>query len=336
MALPKQVQQHLKDLEAYEQQLAAQSPQDSEPTEQPADEAPPDNVVTLEQPGVDATADEAASDQTEPAPTQDAPAPVAEADDPAKWESRYKHLEGKYRAEVPRLHNEIKELRSAIEQMQKAQAEAPTTPTRAPEPAKSLITEQDVDAFGEDLIDLQRRVVKEMIAGDVQRELDKMRKENEALRGQFTKVQGNAFEVRLRQSIPDFDVVNQDPQWIAWLDEVDPLLRAPRRVVAQQAWNAEDVAAVKAYIDMYKQSVSPSTKPAASQRQAELKRQVQPTKATNSGSGPNTAGVKRYTTQEADEAFKQVQKLMISGRQSEAEALENEISAAYIEGRVSG
>lgn len=335
MSLPKQVQQHLKDLEAYEQQLAQPQP------EQPSDEngSPPDNVVTLEQadPQEAATSPEGSGDQGDSAPE---PSQASEQDDTVpeeKWEHKYRRLQGKYDAEVPRLHSEIKELRALIEQLQAPKPEE--KPEEKPARVEPLVTEQDVDAFGDDLIDLQRRVTREVLASEFNKELDKIRKENEVLKSQLTQVQGNTFETRLRQAVPDFDQINQDQRWVEWLNEVDPMLRAPRRTAAQAAWNNGDVEAVKAYVDLFKQSIgadqekSPQTQ---RKRQAELKRQVQPSKATSTATSAQAGQQKTYSAQEADGIFRQVQRLITEGRHEEAAALENEISAAYVEGRVRG
>lgn len=340
MALPKQVQQHLKEIEALEAQMRNDGEAPAEQTDptapiaevvKPAAEMkqPELRVVEAEPPTPVEQADDAPKDQSEPEAQ-------VEADD-GKWEDRYKHLNGKYQKEVPRLYNEIKELRSTIAQMQEEQQRLaaarppePETPAQ-PEAPAALVTDMDVDAFGEDLIDLQRRVARE-VAAEFRSELDKLRQENEQLKGQVSSVQSNTFETRLLQAVPDFVQINNDPAWIEWLNEVDPMLRAPRRTVAQAAFERGDVEGVKHYVDMFRRLSQPAAKP---DRQAELERQVQPTR-TAKQTAPATAQPKMYTAAEAGAAFDRVQKLVAQGKYAEASALESEISAAYVEGRVSG
>lgn len=279
----------------------------------------------------------------EPAPAPD-PAPVqaqepthappAEpfADSEEKWEHKYRRLQGKYDAEVPRLHGELRELRGTIEQLQQAlAAQQAQKPEPKPEAAK-LVTENDVEAFGSELIDLQRRVARE-VAADFQGEIQKLRAENEQLKAQVGQVSGDSFETRLRQVVPDFDQVNADPRWIAWLDEVDPLLGVPRRVVAQGAWDRRDIAAISRHVELFKTSHQPA-RAAESPRQAELQRQVQPTRA--SSPTPSGTHARVYTRADVEREFTQVQHLVARGRLDEAAALEREISTAIAEGRFTG
>jgi hypothetical protein len=310
MALPKQVQQDIDDLEAYEAQLAAQpaqtAPEESElkveSTEQPSAEAP-SNVVELQ------PAESVPRDETHEEP----------------WEDRYRHLRGKYDAEVPRLHAELRELRNEIEALRQ-KATLPE-PEPAPEPER-YVTDQDVDAFGEDLIDLQRRVARE-VGREFKAELTKLQQENQMLRDQVGAVQYGSFEMRLRQAVPDFDQVNTSREWVEWLNTNDPMLRGPRRAVAEAAYSRGDVEAVKAYVDLFKQTL-PAARP---DRQMELKRQVQPTKTAAQGAPVGQA--KMYSGDEATAVFNKIQKLIAQGRVEEAQALETEISTAYVEGRVS-
>jgi hypothetical protein len=315
MALPKQIQRLEDELSVLETQLSGKSAPESPETvapEAPTEPTPgelPSNVVELPR------------EMSREVP-KEAPAPREEP-----WEDRYKHLEGKYRAEVPRLHAEIRELRAALESLQAAAA-TPQPSATAPA-SDALVTDRDVESFGEDLIDLQRRVARE-VAREFQGELQKLRAENAALQERVGQVQHGSFEARLRQAIPDFDEVNRSPAWIEWLNAVDPLLRGPRRAVAEAAYNRQDVEAVKAYVDLFRQTQSPA--PAKADRQAELKRQVQPTRA--SAAAPVSQQGKVYTNTEAARAFNQIQKLVTQGRLDEAAVLEAEISAAYVEGRV--
>jgi hypothetical protein len=310
MALPKQIQQDIDDLDAYEAQLAAQptqtAPEESEPEvespEQPPAEAP-SNVVELQ------PAEEAPRDETREEP----------------WEDRYRHLRGKYDAEVPRLHAELRELRNEIEALRQKAVTPEPEPAQDPE---RYVTDQDVDAFGEDLIDLQRRVARE-VGREFKAELMKLQQENQKLRDQVGAVQFGSFETRLRQAIPDFDQVNTSREWIEWLNTSDPMLRGPRRAVAEEAYNRGDVEAVKAYVDLFRQTL-PAARP---DRQMELKRQVQPTK-TVAQSAP-VGQAKMYSADEATRVFNQIQKLIAQGRLDEAQSLETEISTAYVEGRVS-
>ena len=271
----------------------------------------------------------------EPSPEPALAAPVASTDVPPevpeeKWEHKYRRLQGKYDAEVPRLHQQVKELQAALQQMQhQVQQAPPPPPPETPAEPERYVSDEDVANYGEDFVDIQRRITL-----DATRELRKQVEELKAqLAQQGSQVQSVSFEARLLKAVPDFEQINADPAWIEWLNEVDPLIRGPRRAVAQQAYANGDVEAVKSYVDLWRKSQAPAQPAPTVSRQQELQRQVQPSRAT--ASAPASGAKKTYTLGEAEALFNRIQSLTAQGRIDEAKRLDAEISAAYAEGRIS-
>jgi hypothetical protein len=161
-----------------------------------------------------------------------------------------------------------------------------------------------------------------------------MKAENEKLREQLTmtgsQVSEASFEQRLYRLVPDFQAVNADDRWIGWLNEVDPLLRAPRKSVAQEAFNRGDAEAVAHYIGMFKASVAPAEQP--SDKAAELEKQIQPKRSA--ATAPVSQQAKTYTDSQIQKMFLTQVELSSRGQREEALKLEAEIDAAYREGRV--
>lgn len=317
MALPKQVQDQLDALEALEKQLAdgnKPAPADPEPT--PAEPTP-----------------EPAPAPAEPKPVEPKPEPTEPVVAEETWQQKYKTLKGMYDAEVPRLHSDIRELKSQMESLRRA-AEAPK-PEVKPAHAEKLVTDADVEAFGSDLIEVQRKVARE-VAAEFRGELDAMKAENEKLREQLnatgSKVSEASFEQRLHRLVPDFQDVNTDPKWIAWLNEVDPLLRGPRITVAQEAFNRGDAEGIAHYIGMFKQTLAPAVEPTPSKAE-EIARQVQPSRSASSAPVAPQKG-KIYTDRDIQQMFKKSVELGSRGQPDEARKLEAEIDLAYKEGRV--
>ncbi len=319
MALPKQVEAQLKELEQIEKQLMQPAEPPAEPQDPPADPAPAEPV------------DPKPADP-EPKPAEPKPAPTEPVAD-EKWEHKYKTLKGMYDAEVPRLHAELRELKSQMEQLRRS-AEKPAEPAKPQQPTK-LVTDEDVAAFGQDLIEVQRKVARE-VAAELRAELDALKAENATLREQVvatdSKVGESTFDTRLHRLVPDFAEINVDPKWIDWLNEFDPIIRGPRKLVAQDAFNRGDAEAVADYVKLFKQSIAP-VEP-AKDKADELARQIQPTR-TASTSTPVPKG-KTYSTADIDRLFKRVADLGNKGQLDEARKLEAEIDAAYMEGRVTG
>ena len=321
MALPKQVEAQLRELEQIEKQIAEsqnQAPVDPEPQQT---EDPPAEISTPEPP-----AQQQAPVESKPEPTEPA---IAEE----TWQSRYIALKGKYDAEVPRLHADVREFKAQLDKLQKA-AETKPVETKKPAVAEKLVTDADVQAFGEDLIEVQRKVARE-VAAEFRGELDAMKAENEKLREQLTttgtQVSEASFEQRLYRMVPDFQEVNADSRWVDWLNEVDPLLRAPRKSVAQDAFNRGDAEAVAHYIGMFKAGISPVVQ--NNDKAAELEKQIQPKRsATNSANVSQQA--QTFTDAQIHQMFLKAADYSAKGRIEEATKLEAEIDAAYRDGRV--
>lgn len=317
MALPRQVEAQLRELEALEKQLAeGQNPAPAAPNQTPAE--PPQDP----QPA-----------PAEPKPVEPTPTPTEPVVAEEKWEQKYKTLKGMYDAEVPRLHADMRDLKAQVDNLRKA---AETKPAEQAKPvvAEKLVTDADVEAFGSDLIEVQRKVARE-VAAEFRGELDAMRAENGKLREQLnstdTQVSEAGFEQRLYRMVPDFAAVNTDPQWINWLNEIDPLLRAPRSSVAQQAFNRGDAEGVAHYVSLFRQSIS-SVEPTADKTN-ELELQIQPNRSATS-TPPNSQKGKTYTNADIEKMFRKATDLGIRGQTDAAKKLEAEIDAAFMEGRV--
>jgi len=317
MALPRQVEAQLRELEALEKQLAdeqnpAPAAPEPTPTEPPQDPQPA---------------------PTEPKPVEPTPTPTEPVVAEEKWEQKYKTLKGMYDAEVPRLHADLRDLKAQMDNLRKAAETKPVEPAK-PKTAEKLVTDADVEAFGSDLIEVQRKVARE-VAAEFRGELDTMRAENEKLREQLTstgtQVSEASFEQRLYRMVPDFEAVNVDPKWIAWLNEVDPLLRAPRSSVAQQAFNRGDAEGVAHYVSLFRQG-SKSVEPTADKTN-ELELQIQPNRSATS-TPPTSQKGKVYTNADIEKMFRKATDLGIRGQTDAAKKLEAEIDAAFMEGRV--
>ena len=327
MALPKQVEQQLKEIEALEKQLAG----DPEPT--PAPEPDPE-------PSPDPAPAEPTAPITEQKPVEKPREPATSEVPEETWQQKYRTLKGMYDAEVPRLHAQVKELQAFVTQLRDDLEAAKTAPApQAPtDPRKSsLVTDDEVEAFGADLIEVQRKVARE-VAMEFRSELDALKAQNAELRAQIAKTGSQVgevtFEQRLFQAVPDWNSVNNDPAWIEWLNEFDPILRGPRRNAAQAAYAAGDADGVAHYVQLFK-ATQAAPAPHVDQRQLELERQVQPTRTATSPTPTSQKG-KMLTTKDVERMFLKVKDLNVAHKYDEAQKLEAEIDAAYMEGRVVG
>ena len=315
MALPKQVEQQLREVEEIEKQMGALG--NSEET---------------------ATVDD---QQTDPATAEEPIAPEPEVREPevkptSDWEHKYRTLEGKYNAEVPRLHQQNKELVTTLQALQEKvellDAAAPSTSAE-----DRLVSDKDVEAYGQELIDVQRRVAREVLSSELKARDVKIAQLEKALNKTGGDVAVMSFEQRLAMEVPDFAAINVDPKWIDWLEETDPYTGEPRRAFAELAYNNGDIAKIRKVVDFYKSSTNQtSANVDRQQRQTELERQITPTRANTAPSTTPSVKDRIYSEAQMTMEFDKVRELNVSGKYDEAAKLENELSEAYMQGRVRG
>jgi hypothetical protein len=316
MSLPRAVQQQVEDADALVAQLNGTqpvNPDTGEPIEipQPAPEPQPQDI----------------SPEPEPKPA------VSEE----TWEQKYHTLKGKFDAEVPRLYAQVRELNTQVTQLTSDLAVA-NAQAAQPVPAStpSLITEQDKEAFGSDLIDLIERATEAKMAGSRSLEA-KLTAEIAELKGKLGNVterqvvsDKDRYESALTTAVPDWQALNVDQGFLNWLAEVDPVYGMPRQYALTNAYEALDAVRTATIFNQYKKSVAP---PAQSNNRADLQRQVAPTRSRTSPAPTNPNLDKRvYTQQDIDTFYAEWRRGFID--EAEAVQIEKDIHAATVEGRI--
>jgi hypothetical protein len=322
MALPKQVQKQLEEVEELEKALQAQlNPEAVQDTD-------PEELET----GVEVT------DQAEevPEPEEVEPADTSSTDVADDFKQKYSSLLGKYDAEVPRLHQQVRQLTEEMEALRQKETAKQVEPTK-PKKKVSLVTDEDRAEFGEELLDVQRRIAKE-VSQEYEDRFEQQEAVIQSLQDKIAETGSQVGEVgfsqRLAQLVPDFNQVDNDERWMAWLNEHDPMLRGPRRVQAQTAFDEGDAQAIADYVKLWKNSL-PEAKAEKPNRKSELEKQVAPNGSANSVRTQSaTQSAKVYSSREMDSAWTKLRTMNTRGQYAEAEKLEAELTAAYMEGRV--
>ena len=269
-------------------------------------------------------------------PTETKPAPSATEE---KWERKYTVLQAKYDAEVPRLHAQLREMQGQITQLIEAKAQAEAKAAQAPEPVKSVVTEQDKEAFGSDLIDLIERATEAKVGTLRDREA-KLLEKIEKLEGQLGNVSERQsvstkeqFMMSLSQKVPDWEKWNTDPGFLEWLSEIDPVYGVPRQAALNTAYESFDVTRVSSVFNAYKALVAPKQQAEKPKANQELQRQVAPSRSRAS-TAPTTseANSKIWAQAEIQQFYDEWRRGFIND--TDAARIEAEISAAITEGRV--
>lgn len=312
MGLPKSVQNAVDNADAFD--AANAQPEVLAPGQEPALVAPPEPQTQVASPA--------------PAAPE---APRAPADDP--WEHRYKTLQGMYNAEVPRLHEQQRALAAQVADLSQ---KLESTKTQKVYPETGLVTDKDKELFGDDLLDVIRRSVHQETAR-LQKEKDELQQELRTLKGQVGNVAENqtasaqaAFFAQLGAAVPDYQALNVDPEFIAWLkipDEVhgQALQAALDQSVAQ--WNPKRAIAI---FQAFLRTRTPTQ--TTQQRTDDLRSQVAPSTKRSSGPPPQSQEKPIISQKQMADFYNNWRRGLISAK--DAERIEAEINAAVAEGRV--
>jgi hypothetical protein len=112
-----------------------------------------------------------------------------------------------------------------------------------------MITRQDEENYGTELIDMSRRAAIDALAP----ELQQLRQENTHLRSMATRAQHAAIEQMLNQQIPDWRQVYQNPEFSSWLSQPDEYSGTTRSQLMRNAVTNGDSARVIAFYRGFQQ-----------------------------------------------------------------------------------
>lgn len=309
--LPRQIQQQADDIALFDQELEAEA--------QPVEE---DN-------------EPAAEEQAAP-PAAPAPAPAPPPEDP--WKQRYQSLQGMFNAETARRDAEIAELRKMVA------AKDSGPPPAAPQPQSPVISDEDREIFGDDLIELIGRKAAEVAQQTVSKlesEIKRLESVNADLAskvGTVEQVQGDVarqdYYQRLTAMVPDLDQLNAHQPFLDWLGQKDPLTNLARQAYLDDAFAAYDVARTAAIFNAYKAETQPAPAPQPARRQPKLEEQVAPGNTGQASPLPTDTGGKVWTMREIDDFYASVKRGDWKGREEAAAKREAEIDLAVQQGRL--
>lgn len=308
MAIPRAVQEAAEKAEALHKQLYEQPPVETSPAPEP-EPAPAPEIDPAPDAVPVATADTPPNEQPDQQPKED------------PWEHRYKVLEGKYRAEVPRLAADNREMRQKLDSLMQ---ELEQLKSQASSPTSSLISQEDRERYGDELIDVIKRAAQEEVAAKNAEIADLKRRLDDVHSNTAKHAEVNFYE-RIGQLVPDWVAINSDEAFLRWLDEYDEFTGRTRQDLLSEAESQRDAERVARFFTKWKanqqQSVATSQRALESQVAPDSNRVVKP-----------PVGKRIFTRSEIANFYAAARRGEIGSK--EMVAMEAEIHAATIEGRI--
>jgi hypothetical protein len=338
MALPSSVQAQVENAERLQALIAGE--------QAAAEGAAPTDAGTGESPAAQ-TPPAAPAQEPEPAAQTAQPTQPNPEDDPNSetWKSRFRTLQGMFNSEVPKLQRANADLERNFRELKEAfdatKAQPPAQPLAAT--GTPLVTQADVETFGQDLVDLMRRVAKDTFAGGSQvlETVNKLKADVAALQGSVGSVSERVvvsdrerFLQALEKLVPDWKAVDSQQPWLDWLGQYDPLIGDTRQNALVQATNVMNPERVAAFFDAYKATFAPPAPANGAQRMTasrEQQRQVAPPR--NRSAAPiQSPDTKVWTGREIGQFYDEVRRGVHAPEF--AAAIEAQINAAMEAGRI--
>jgi hypothetical protein len=254
----------------------------------------------------------------EPVPTPAEP-PVADS-----WELKYKVLNGKYTAEVPRLAARIRELEEQLRSQP-----APSAPSAAPAAPAGMTPESVVAQYGEDFA----AAVDAIAAARAQSLRDEIAPRVDGMVAATATHSRNEFLRDLTGLVRNWQQIDQDAGFTAYLDEFDPQTGRTRREFFQEADQANNAARVASFFAAYARGTAAAPAPAPAPSVPSVEHLIQPDSSRHSEAPP---GKKLWTAAEVSRFYRDAGKPQGPYTQKQIAAISQEIDAAVAEGRYVG
>lgn len=275
----------------------------------------------------------------------------AEDDNSPTMGQRWRSLQGVYNAEVRKsqmLESRVNQLEQLISTM------SATPPAQQAEvPVTRFLTERDTETYGDDMIDFTRRATAEAVTAAVaplQQYIASLEQRLAHVQQVVPTVQQVArqqeltrqekFEADLSMYVPDWEAINVDPRFHAWLADADPLTNITRQTYLNDAHRGLDLSRVvnifRSWKELSGNAAPPATtqQPAASSARAELERQIAPGRNTAAVVPTSASDAPRYTPHDISAFYDEVRRGAWKGREAERDAKERDIFLAQREGRI--
>lgn len=272
------------------------------------------------------------------------------------WESEYQNLNKKYQElehkwksregalgqrdrEINTLKVEVQNLRQTVSDIQKGSPKMSEEEKQKEikKEIKRLITDNDKEEYGEEMIDLMKRAAKEVYEEtyskkevELSSKIKDVDSKVENIYNQKESERYNNFIKELNRDIPDLQEINKNPDFKEWVNQVDPRTGKKIKQLVEDAIIAFDKARVEFIIGEFKKTQEP--KKDTNSKKQELENHIQPSKSKTNTVNTKEKTARRVTRAEIKQFYLDKQKGKYTAKQSEA--MEKIIEDAVASGNV--
>lgn len=293
--------------------------------------------------------------EQQPVPQQEPPSPEEQEDAPHRnWQNDFQAMKGRY----DRAEAEKRAMLERVSGLEALLAQVTTKPIDGPNPAElepqRFLTDKEVEEYGTEFVDVQKRAALEAISPEIQalkKEISYLKRGVGAVGENIAKTAtNNVYEALDRAIGPQWEVINDHPDFkTRWCGEIDPYSGLPRGPMLKDAFARHDANRVINFFQGYlaeaaaldpqrAQGAAPQTPGLPNGNGQANGRQPLATYAAPGRAGsaaqPSSAGKPVYTRSDISQFYRGLSAGAWRGREAEATAIDADIIAAGREGRV--
>jgi hypothetical protein len=291
----------------------------------------------------------AAADQTFGAPSEEQTADMSQSsqevgkdekgEKKVDWEHKFKTLQGMFESKQQKAQKVERELRDQINALNLLVTQLRSQPPAPRAPSQRLVTDEEAADYGPDMIDVIKRAAREELLPELETVREQVTDVNKHLIGTAEERMYAALDA----NVPNWRVLNTDPGFLNWLQEIDPFSGQQRHSMLNSAVTNLDTFRVQAffkgYIDQTAAVDDQAPQPEAGQArqpQVSLESLVAPgrPKSTTGQGAQQSNGKRVWNSGDIQRFYEDVRKGAYRSRVAERERIEQEIIAAGREGRV--
>jgi hypothetical protein len=284
------------------------------------------------------------------APTTPAPAdssPPSPGDE-QNWKRQALAWEGRYKATVKtvdEMQEQMVQLGNELLQTQRLLKTRPNQqqPQYDPTPPPAYVTEQDVQNYGGELIDLTRRAALDAVVPHLQT----LEAQNAELRQQLAKEARHSLDQIVESAVPNYREIDRDPRWHRWLMGIDLYTGRVRQTLLDEAITAASAPRVISFFRGFlnEEVATGHMEPVGSPQAAPprepaipLSSLAAPGRARPAGGSDNSLPPDKpiYTRVNIRDLYSAHRKGAYIGREAEWNRIEADLFAAQRDGRVQG
>ena len=273
-------------------------------------------------------------------------APKPQANDDESWQNRYHAMKGRF----DRQGEQIRSLTEQIQAQQRALEQAAMQPRPQPQvtsEVKRLLTDDEVNDFGPEFLDVVGRRAEEIFMPRAQAYEQKIAQLEQQVAGVGGYVARNARQEMMEgldQRVPGWRDVNLSDGFKAWLALPDPFTGVIRHEQLKAAWNRNATPQAEAFFKGFlaeeaatnpaRGRLAPARAPNGSPRPS-LEDFAAPGRAKSAATGNVPAEKPVYTRPQITKFYTDCAAGRWRGREEERKRIDADIQLAGIEGRVS-